>query len=830
MTRICLLAVTLAAGSLWHDTSCHAEDSFVVLPTRFTLDGENAEQHLLIEKVRKGEFIGNLNEGATLDSSNPDVVVIEDNIARPVSNGRATILATVADKQLTAEVTVVGMEHSTPRSFRNDVLPVFAKVGCNMGSCHGALAGKGGFKLSLRGYHPSADFARIVQEARGRRIERLDPGRSLILAKPSGAIPHKGGLRFDVGSPEYQAIAEWIAQGAPPPETTDAKVDHLEILPQRMLLTPGMEQQIIVQAYYTDGRVRDVTRWAKYESTDTTVASIDQQGSIRVLGHGAGAVTVWFDSTIAIARVTVPYDHEIDKQLFAAEQDSGSFIDRLVLDQLEQLQLSPAPLAGDATFIRRVYIDTIGTLPTPEEVREFLSDNSPDKRSHLIEALFARPEFIDYWAYKWSDVLLVNGQLLRPKAVKAYYLWIREQVEKNTPWDRFARQILTAQGDAFENGATNFYALHQDAESMTENACQAFLGLSIGCAKCHNHPLEKWTNDQYYAMANLFARVKGKGWGGDARAGEGARTVYVASRGDLLQPSSGKPQPPTPLDGEPLKLDWSGDRRAPLADWLTSPENPYFARTIVNRIWANFFGVGLVEQVDDLRVTNPASNEHLLSAAAEFLVENNYDLQVLMREILRSRTYQRSSQPLPGNREDQRFYSRYYPRRMPAEVLLDAISQVTNVPSEFTEVIFPSTDKYDTDFYPKGTRALQLYDSAVLSHFLKSFGRNSRTITCECERTDTPSIVQVLHISNGDTINEKLSRQGNRVDALLHAGLSDQQLIEQAYLFALARQPTADELSQLTPLLAGVASDAKRAVLEDIFWGILSSREFLFNH
>jgi len=853
MTRIWLFAAAIAVGSLLKPASCAAEDSVVVLPTRFTLDGENAEQHLLVERLKEGEFIGNLIDGVTLDSSNPNVVVIEDNVARPVSNGQATIIAVVTGEQFKADVTVVGMEQPTPRSFRNDVLPVFAKVGCNTGSCHGALAGKGGFKLSLHGYNPSADFARIVQEARGRRIERLDPGRSLILAKPSGAIPHKGGLRFDVDSPAYWAIAEWVAQGAPPPGTAAAKVDHLEILPQRMLLTPETEQQIIVQAFYTDGRVRDVTRWAKYESTDTTVGSIDAQGSIRVLGHGAGAVTAWFDSKIAIARVTVPFDNPVDKQLFAAEHDSSSFIDRLVLDQLEQLHLVPAPLAGDATFIRRAYIDTIGTLPMAGEVREFLADRSADKRMRLTDELIARPEYVDYWAYKWSDVLLVNGQLLRPNAVKAYYLWIREQVEKNTPWDEFARQILTAQGDAFENGATNFYALHQDAETMTENVCQAFLGLSIGCAKCHNHPLEKWTNDQYYAMANLFARVRGKGWGGDPRGGEGARTVYVATRGDLLQPSSGKPQLPTPLDGEPLDIEWPGDRRVPLSDWLTSPENPYFARAIVNRVWANFFGVGLVEQVDDMRVTNPASNERLLATTAAFLVENNFDLRVLMKEILRSRTYQRSSQPLAGNSEDKRFYSRYYPRRMPAEVLLDAISQVTNVPSEFTEISFPSSDKYETDFYPKGTRSLQLYDSAVLSHFLKSFGRNSRTITCECERTNTPSIVQVLHISNGDTINAKLSCEGNRIDALLDAGLADQQLIEQAYLFALARQPTADELSQLLPLLAEFsqaayvsrrdpvsnkasvsrASDSRegrRVVLEDIFWGILSSREFLFNH
>ncbi|MDB5387234.1 MAG: hypothetical protein JWM11_2880, partial [Planctomycetaceae bacterium] len=505
-------------------------------------------------------------------------------------------------------------------------------------------------------------------------------------------------------------------------------------------------------------------------------------------------------------------------------------IDDIVLTRLEKLRLAPSPIVNDSEFLRRAYLDTIGTLPKPDEVRTFLADASPEKRDKVIESLLARPEFVDYWTYKWSDMLLINGQKLRPPAVKSYYEWIHKQVAANTPWDEFVRLIVTAQGSSVENGATNFYALHQDPEEMAENTSQAFLGLSIGCAKCHNHPLEKWTNSQYYSFANLFARVKAKGWGGDFRSGDGVRTLYVASKGDLIQPLTGKPQPPTPLDGQPLAFDAEEDRRIALANWLTSAENPYFSRSIANRIWANFFNVGIIEPVDDLRISNPATNEELLSATARYLVDHKYDLKPLMRVILQSKTYQRSSIALPENKDEKRFYSRYYPKRMMAEVLLDAISQVSDVPTDFTEIGFPGNDKAKTDAYPKGTRAIQLHDSAVASYFLKAFGRNSREITCECERSEEPSMVQVLHISNGDTINQKLKVKDNRLGKLLTASQTDDQIVEEVFLQALSRFPTAEEKTRIQAVLAESPGTDRREVLEDVIWGIMSSREFLFNH
>ncbi|MES2789409.1 MAG: DUF1549 domain-containing protein [Planctomycetota bacterium] len=730
---------------------------------------------------------------------------------------------------LAGPISAWGDESPAVPNFRNHVLPVLSKSGCNSGACHGALAGKGGFKLSLRGYDPVSDYHAITKQARGRRVELADPGSSLLLTKPSGAVPHKGGLRFEVDSLDYKTIANWISGGAPAPNDQDPRVERLEITPDTTVLDLGKSQQMQVRAVYSNGQTEDVTHWTKYTSANETVANIDEAGKISVIGHGEGAITGWFSSRIVVARVTSPYPNTVAADVFT-KAERRNFIDDLVLAQLEKLRLPPSPLASDAEFLRRVYLDTIGTLPKPDEVRAFLADTATDKRDKVIESLLARPEFVDYWTYKWSDLLLINGQKLRPKPVKAYYDWIHKQVADNVPWDEFARQIVTAQGSSLENGATNFFALHQDPEEMAENTSQAFLGLSIGCAKCHNHPLEKWTNNQYYGFANLFARVRAKGWGGDFRSGDGARTLYVATKGDLIQPLTGKPQPPTPLDGQSLAFDATADRRIALASWLTAPENPYFSRAITNRVWANFFNVGIVEAIDDLRVSNPASNEALLAATAKYLVDHKYDLKSLMRVILQSQTYQRTSHPLAENKDEKRFYSHYYPKRMMAEVLLDAISQVTDVPSEFTEIAFPGSDKAKTDAYPKGTRAIQLHDSAVASYFLQAFGRNTREITCECERSEEPSMVQVLHISNGDTINQKLKAPENRIGKLLAANQTNEQVIEEAYLQALSRFPTADEKSRTLAVLAESPESSRREALEDVLWSIFSSREFLFNH
>jgi hypothetical protein len=724
---------------------------------------------------------------------------------------------------------LVRADDASAPSFRNDVQPVLAKMGCNSGACHGALAGKGGFKLSLRGYDSLADYLSITRDARGRRIEPTEPGRSLLLLKPTMTVPHKGGLRFEIDSPPYDIIAKWIAAGAPPPTDDEPVVEGIEVSPPALTMKRGDEQRLAVRARYSDGSERDVTQWARFAATNAAVATVDDDGLVQVVGHGGGAATAWYASKIANARITSPYEAEVPAEVFA-ESPRRNFIDELILKQLQLLRLRPAPPSDDATFLRRVCLDTIGKLPAADEVRSFLADRSPDKRDRLIEGLLSREEFVDYWAYQWSDLLLVNGTRLRPEAVKAFYSWIRQRVRENTPWDEFARQVVLARGGSLENGATNFYALHQDPESMTENISQAFLGLSIGCAKCHNHPLEKWTNDQYYAMANLFARVKAKGWGSEFRNGDGVRTLFVAASGDLIQPSKGQPQPPAPLDAAPIAGDAPGDRRVHLAAWLTAPENPYFARAITNRVWANFFGVGLVEPVDDLRLSNPASNEELLAAASKYLVDQKYDVKALMRAILQSAAYQQGSFPADGAGADTRNYAQYYPRRLMAEVALDAVSQVAGVPTEFAEIEFPGTDREKTTFYAKGTRALQLYDSAVISRFLKAFGRHQRLITCQCERSNEPSLVQALHVANGETILGKLASKEGNVAALVASGAANYRIIEELYLSALSRYPTDGEMTQLLAVLNDTPPDERRLAVEDVFWAVLSSREFMFNH
>ncbi|HAB16719.1 MAG TPA: DUF1553 domain-containing protein [Verrucomicrobiota bacterium] len=730
-----------------------------------------------------------------------------------------------------AEPLIVSAQEVPEPTFRNHVQSVLTKSGCNMGACHGAASGKNGFYLSLRGYNDEADWVAITRNAGGRRIMPTDPGRSLLLLKATGTVPHKGGKRFEVGSPEYTTLANWIAAGASAPQNSDPRLTQLEVLPAHARLPAGATKQLQVRAHFSDGRVEDVTRWAKYSSANETVANVGDTGEVKVVGFGEAGVTAWYLSQIAVGFITSPYTNEIPADTFA-HLPVRNFIDEQVNAKLQELNLPPSPKTGDAEFLRRAYLDTIGVLPTPDEVRRFLRSSDPqnqnpkselERRDALIERLLNRPEFVDYWAYKWSDLLLVNSSKLRPAAARAYYAWIRQQVEANRPWNELVRDLVTARGSTFENGAGNFFLLHDDPRGMAETATQAFMGMSVGCAKCHNHPSEKWTNDDYFALANLFSRVRMKN-----AAGDGERILVGASDGELVQPRTGKPQRPRPLTGVALDFDAVADRRAHLADWLVSPENPYFARSIVNRLWANFYGVGLVEKVDDLRVSNPASNEALLAAAADFLIAQRFDLKALMREILRSETYQRSSQALPNNAADTRFYARYYPRRLMAEVILDAYSQVTGVPTEFKR----STGNGDTfQFaYPSGTRALQLPDSQVASYFLESFGKPDRIQTCECERTAEPSVAQVLHIANGATLNIKLSAKECRASRLLEENVAADRVIEEAYLSALSRYPTDAEKSRLAKLLADAPTAEKRAVLEDTYWALLSSKEFLFNH
>jgi len=818
---------------LCNSAALAGDSSLVILPEQIELRAPHDQQLVVVQRQNGDQRHGQVTQPLKWTSSDPQVATIEEGIIRPAGNGTTKITAQAGEQSATVEVLVSGQDKSTQYSFRRDVLPVLSKRNCNAGGCHGALAGKGGFRLSLNGYDPESDYFNIVKQDKGRRVEFAAPEYSLLLNKPSTAVPHKGGLKLPRDSEDFQVLAQWIANGAAPPQPDDPVTERLEVFPHASLQQIGASQQFSVRAHYSDGTSRDVTRWVRWSSTNDTVAQVNDDGLATIMGPGEGAIVAWYDSKLAIARTTVPYGAKNQKSDVGDDRKPRNFIDEHIDAQLARLNLIASPNCTDAEFLRRAYLDTVGRIPTLEESRKFLADTSQDKRDKLIEKLLESPEFVDYWSYKWSDILMLNGTLLRPAALKAYYQWIHGHVEKNTPWDKMVQEIVTSTGESTENGATNFFALNQTPEEMTENASQAFMSLSIGCAKCHNHPLEKWTNDQYYAMANIFSRVKAKGWGGEGRNGDGARTLYVATSGELVQPRTGKPQPPTPLDGEAMAFDNPEDRRIKFAHWLTSPENPYFAKAITNRVWANFFGVGLVEEVDDLRISNPPSNSELFDAATQHVVENDFDLKSLMRAILQSNAYQRSSKPVAGNEAESRFYSRYYPKRIMAEVLHDAVVQVTGVPTKFDTVAFPGNDKQKTDFYPEGTKAIQLYDSAVENYFLSTFGRNPRNIVCECERSSEPTMVQVMHISNGSTINEKLNSKESRVEKLLQLrrnGLSDDAIVDEIYMTCFSRYPSAEKRRELVQFLPPVNSPEERATIEDLFWGLMSTREFLFNH
>lgn len=726
--------------------------------------------------------------------------------------------------QVLSVVLVTSPEPEAP-SFLHDVLPVLTKAGCNSGACHGAMAGKGGLKLSLRGYDPEADHFVLVRQHLGRRVDLADPEQSLLLLKATGQLKHGGGQRLRPDDEDARLLRQWLASGAPGPKSGERTLQRLEVQPAAAVAKPEESLRLQVIAHYSNGQSRDVTRWTKFSSTDESVAAIDDSGTVTVKGCGETALSIWFSNQVAVATLTVPFPHaEIPTSAYVCH----NFIDEHINQKLAQLRLPASPPCTDREFIRRVFLDVTGTLPRPEQVAAFLADQRPDKRAVLIDQLLASPEFVDYWTAKWADLFLVSSAKLPQSAVWAFHSYLRRSVAQNKPWNQLAREILTATGSNLEQGQANYFLLHQEVAQLTEVTSVTFLGMSLTCARCHNHPLEKWTQDQYWAFANLLSRV-------GIKSGDRPGEVWVQPRpdGDVLHPRRGVPLPPTPLDGTPLPLDAAGDRRQVLADWLTHPDNPYFAKAIINRVWKSCLGRGLIEPEDDVRLTNPPSNPALLAALEKDFVANGYDVRRLLRLILNSAAYQRSSVPVPENAGDERFYARYLPRRLPAEVILDAYSQITGVPTPFTEVHAGNTGGISAiSDYPLGTRALQLPDAKVVSRFLDTFGRPARELACACERDQESSVRQALHLSNGQTLNDKLRSPQSLTAQWVKAGVTNEQAIELIFELALARPPTAAERSRFLEQMTQAEKDGtnRRDILDDVVWAVLTSREFLFNH
>lgn len=686
--------------------------------------------------------------------------------------------------------------------FPTRILPVLTKAGCNSGGCHGAATGQGGFRLSLLGYDPEQDHLALTRELGARRVDLTYPAESLFLQKATRRVDHEGGRRFHRDSAEAALLERWVAAGAPfgPREL---RVTAVAVTPAEVLAGPtNAPVRLRVTAELSDGTREDVTPLALYSSNDDAVAEVDRQGAVTVRGAGSTGIMVRYAGQVAATRVDVPTTGPEPQATFAAFTPEN-FVDERVLARLRRLRLPPSPLADDATFLRRVTVDLAGRLPTPGEIEAFLSrPGSREKRRETIARLLSSEAFTDLWTMRLADLLLISGRRGGEAGAKAWQLWLREQVARNRPWNELVRELVTAEGRVTEVGPANFLTLANDPRDLAEHVGTMFLGGQIGCARCHAHPSDRWTQDDYHRFAAYFAKVTREG--GEVRDGE---------RGEVEHPKTGRAVTPRPLGGEPARAEASASRRAQLADWLTAPDNRPFARAFVNRVWKHLLGRGLVEPVDDLRLTNPASHPEVLEALTTHFVARGFDLRDLVRTITESRTYQLSATTVPGNETDQRLHSHAFLKPPSAQVLLDVIAQATGVPESFTD-------------QPAATRAVELIGSQTASYALDVFGRCSRERSCETSATAGGGLAQALHLINGTTINTRLGT--GIVKDLVAANTSAHDAVRTLYLRTLSRPPSAAELGEWTSQLAA-ATDRTEA-LEDLLWALLNSREFVFIH
>jgi uncharacterized protein DUF1553/uncharacterized protein DUF1549 len=838
-----------------------------VEPVEVVLAGPRAERQLLVT----GRFSDGVERDLTgyvryFPTSPKTVRVAGSGLVTGDGDGEGRVKVAAGKLSAWVRVVVKDAGASVPVSFSNDVLPILTKAGCNQGACHGAQHGKGGLKLSLLGYDPDADYPTLAREMEGRRIVRTEPGQSLLLRKATLAVPHAGGLRFKPDSYEYRVLVSWVQDGTPGPVAGEPEVTSVEVQPaQRTVklgsIAPGQPvtvaipqpkgapkllklpqtQRLVVVARFKDGRTEDVTRKAQFNTLNEGVVGAGMDGAAEIAGKGAGAVMVRYRGQATVARFTVPYR---DLPAFP-KVARASFIDDLVAAKWRQMGLLPSARCTDAEFIRRVYLDVLGILPTPDEVRAFLAEcaaerqeemgkrgngemkqpvssissississfPAPKARAKLIDAVLNRPEYVDYWTLKWGDLLRNNSDRVQPKGMWSFYNWLRAAFRDNRPVDQFTRELITAQGSAYTTGPANYFRVASNPADLAETTSQVFLGIRLACAKCHHHPFEKWSQDDYWQMAAFFARVGLKGSQEFGIFG-GEQVVRVNQTGEVSNPRTGKRMLPTPLDGQPV--DDPIDRRRALANWLVSPANPHFARNIANRYWGYLMGRGIVEPVDDMRVTNPPSNPELLDALAKDFVEHKFDLKHLLRTIMTSETYQLSSNPTPENKQDEVFYTKYAVKRMGAEELLDAVNFATGTAEKFPNL-------------PAGMRAVQLPDPNVPHYFLDTFGRPPRVITCECERTAEPNMAQALHLMNSDFVQNKIASPQGRVAKLLEAKKSDEEIITELYLVTFSRLPSAEDMARAQGTVTGAPS--KKEGFEDLLWALLNSREFLFKH
>jgi hypothetical protein len=758
-----------------------------------------------------------LTHQASYSSSNLQIVTVtETGRVVAAGNGDAVVSVSLDGVAKLVRVHVSGVEDRPRIGFTEQVLPVIAKAGCNSGACHASQHGKGGFVLSVFGYDPEADHRMIVREQMQRRVNLNRPAESLILKKPTLSVPHGGGMRLQPGSLDYQILKAWIDGGAAGPNGSAPQVTRIRVVPRRRVGDPGFRQQLQVHAVYSDGKTRDVTAWAKFDTMDDSVAAVTSAGVVTAVGRGSAPVMARFDGQADVSMVVIPYASSAD----LGDWRDNNFVDQLAAAKFRELGIAPSPLCDDATFLRRAFLDATGSLPTVEEAVAFLDSTDPDKRSNLIDRLLGftgdpgldsyNDRYAAFWTLKWADLIRNSSANLGEQGMWALHNWIRESLRVNKPFDAFVRELITAKGSIFRSGPANYFRVANSPPDLAETTAQLFLGVRLQCAKCHHHPFERYGQSDYYGFAAFFARVGTKGSQEFGVFG-GETVVVVRSSGEVNHPRTGAVLRPTPLDAPPV--DDPLDRRIPLAQWLTAPENPWFARNVVNRYVSYLLGRGLVDPVDDMRATNPPSNEALMDALAQEFRASGFNLKQLLRTIMHSRLYQLDSQPTASNAQDTRCYSHYRVKRLAAEPLLDAIDYATGSPTKFPNL-------------PPGTRAIELPDANYQNFFLVTFGKPKRVSACECERVPDENLGQALHTLNGDILAAKLSDGNGRVAKLVAAQKTHEAIVADLYLASLARRPTAAELELSRKILA--ESPNPQECYQDLLWALINSKQFLF--
>ena len=819
LSLLCL--VTAVRADVPTDAAARAKivgqpKSLQVQPDKLMLTGPRATAQPVVTGVYADGTIRDLTHFADFKVDGAVFAVDADRFITAKGNGAGTLTITAGGQTVTLPITVRGMETAIPVSFRSDVIAALNVGGCNSGACHGTPTGKNGFKLSLRGYDPPSDFVQLTRDVYGRRTDRQNPEMSLLMLKSLGRVAHEGGSRFPATSIAAQTLTTWMAEGLNDDAPTLAVVKKVEVLPgQRILNAPSRHQQLSVRAEFADGSIRDVTRLTVFTSSDPAIASVNANGLVEFGQSGEVAILCRYLEELVPVRLMYL---EPKVGFKWSNPPESNYVDKHTFAKLKMLNIQPSEVCSDQEFIRRAFLDVCGILPTPLEVTKFLDSKDANKRAKLVDELLDRPEYADFWTLKWSDVFRSTRKTIQVKGTHVFQKWIRNHIDKNTGFDQIVYEVITSGGSTFANPAANYYRVSRDPTSLAETTAQLFFGIRMQCAKCHNHPFERWTQDDYYSMAAFFNRVKYRTDPvdpGDPKVKNGAEYVYVDRAGELTQPRTGKTMAPKFMGGKFPDIAPGKDRRESLGKWMASGDNPFVPKSIVNRIWFHLMGKGIVDPVDDFRDSNPSANDDLLDALAKDFVANKFDAKHLIRTVMNSRTYQLSAQTNEFNKDDNKYFSHAVTKLLTAEQLFDALCQVTEVPEKFAG-------------HPLGTRSVQLPDGETNHPFLKTFGQPARELACECEREGDSNLAQALQLINGPAVNDRLRNPANRIGKLVTAKKTDKEILNELFLVTLSRTPNVTEESAMLGHISA-AVDRRRA-WEDVHWALINSKEFLFRH